>query len=197
MAAQMANLDDLIRQSSPGDQNLFEALMVNYYNYIYRLTNSILGDPCEADDAAQETFIRATTHLRDYQVGTNIKSWLTKIAVNLCRDRLRKMKTWKGMQDVLRILSLQTIQKSPTPEEMVIHNEGQSLIHSVIAALDEKHRLPILLRYGQGMSISEIAQVLEVSEGTIHSRLHYAHQKLRDRLKAISREPGYTEESMS
>jgi RNA polymerase sigma-70 factor, ECF subfamily len=196
MAAQMANLDDLIRQSSPGDQYLFEALMVDYYNYIYRLTNSILGDPCEADDAAQETFIQATTHLRDYQVGTNIKSWLAKIAINLCRDKLRKIRTRKRLQDVLKILSLQAMQGTPTPEETVVHNEKQSIIRSVIEALDDKHRLPILLRYGQGMSISEIAQVLEVSEGTIHSRLHYAHLKLRDRLKVFSQELGHYEESL-
>ena len=53
MVTYMANLDELIRQSSPGDPYVFEALMVNYYNFIYNLTNSILGDPCEADDAAQ------------------------------------------------------------------------------------------------------------------------------------------------
>lgn len=188
MVTYMANLDELLRQSSPGDPYVFEALMVNYYNFIYNLTNSILGDPCEADDATQETFIQATTHLSDYQIGTKIKSWLARIAINLCRDKLRKVKTKKRLHEVLKTLSLQKIQTSPTPEERMIKKERQLLIQSVIEGLDEKHRLPILLRYGQAMPISEIAQVLEVSEGTIHSRLHYAHLKLRDRLDGLLRE---------
>jgi RNA polymerase sigma-70 factor (ECF subfamily) len=184
----MARLEETIRQSSPGDPLLYEALMVDYYNFIYRLTNSILGDQGEAEDAAQETFIKAATHLGDYQIGTKIKSWLAKIAINLCRDKLRKLKTRRRLQDVLKFLSWQTIQGSPTPEEVVIGNERHKIIQTVIEGLDEKHRLPILLRYGQGMAISEIAEVLDVNEGTVHSRLHYAHLKLRDRLNGFAHE---------
>ena len=184
----MARLEETIRQSTPGDPLLYEALMVDYYNFIYRLTNSILGDPCEAEDAAQETFIKAATHMGDYQIGTKIKSWLAKIAINICRDKLRKLKTRRRLQDVLKFLSWQTIQRSLTPEEIVIGNERLKIIHDVIEGLDEKHRLPILLRYGQGMAISEIAEVLNVNEGTIHSRLHYAHLKLRDRLNGSEQE---------
>jgi RNA polymerase sigma-70 factor (ECF subfamily) len=181
----MARLDEMIRQSNPGDPLLYEALMVDYFNFIYRLTHSILGEPCEAEDVAQETLIKAVAHLPDYQPGTNIKSWLAKIAVNLCRDKLRLKKARKRLQDALKLFSWQTHPGDPTPEETVIRSERRQVIRSVIAGLDEKHRIPILLRYGQGMAISEIAAVLEVSEGTIHSRLHYAHQKLRGRLNGI------------
>jgi DNA-directed RNA polymerase specialized sigma24 family protein len=72
----MSNLNETIRKSSPGEPLVYEALMVEHFNFIFRLTNSFLQDESEADDAAQETFIRATTHLADYQVGTSIKSWL-------------------------------------------------------------------------------------------------------------------------
>ena len=184
----MARLEEIIRQSTPGDPLLYEALMVDYYNFIYRLTNSILGDPCEAEDVAQETFIKAATHLEDYQFGTHIKSWLAKIAINICRDKLRRIKTRKRLQDALKFLSWQTTQGLPTPEETVIGRERHEIIQSVIEGLDEKHRIPILLRYGQGMAISEIAEVLDVTEGTIHSRLHYAHLKLRGRLNGVEQE---------
>jgi RNA polymerase sigma factor (sigma-70 family) len=188
MMTRMARIDETIRQSTPGDPLLYEALMVDYYNFIHRLTYSILGDACEADDAAQESFIKAVAHLRDYQFGTNIKSWLAKIAINICRDKLRTLKARKRLHDVLKLLSWQTTQGSPTPEETVIRDERKKIIQSEIERLDEKHRLPVLLRYGQGMSIAEIAETLDINEGTVHSRLHYAHLKLRDRLNGMKRE---------
>ncbi len=191
----MPSLDETIRKSSPGDPLVYEALMVEYFNFILRLTNSILLEPCEADDATQETFIQATTHLADYQTGTNIKNWLAKIAINTCRDKLRRMKTRNRLLDILKIMSWQNMQASPTPEETVIRNERLRTVQEVVEALDEKHRLPVLLRYVQGMSVSEIAEVLEVNEGTVHSRLHYAHLKLRERLQKLTGEqPGLIKE---
>ncbi len=191
----MPSLDETIRKSSPGDPLVYEALMVEYFNFILRLTNSILLEPCEADDATQETFIQATTHLADYQTGTNIKNWLAKIAINTCRDKLRRMKTRNRLLDILKIMSWQNMQASPTPEETIIRNERLRTVQEVVEALDEKHRLPVLLRYVQGMSVSEIAEVLEVNEGTVHSRLHYAHLKLRERLQKLTGEqPGLIKE---
>ncbi|TDA67973.1 MAG: RNA polymerase sigma factor [Chloroflexi bacterium] len=195
MVKRMPSLDETIRKSSPGDPLVYEALMVEYFNFILRLTNSILLEPCEADDATQETFIQATTHLADYQTGTNIKNWLAKIAINTCRDKLRRMKTRNRLLDILKIMSWQNMQASPTPEETVIRNERLRTVQEVVEALDEKHRLPVLLRYVQGMSVSEIAEVLEVNEGTVHSRLHYAHLKLRERLQKLTGEqPGLIKE---
>ena len=184
----MAGRNETLRQFAPGDPLLYEGLMVEYYNFIYRLAGAILGDAGEADDAAQETFIKAAMHAGDFQTGTHIKSWLAKIAVNVCRDRLRKLKMRSRLQNVLKLLSWQSAQGAPTPEETVIGNERARTIRAGIAALDEKHRLPILLRYGQGMAISEIAEALDINEGTVHSRLHYAHRKLRDRLNGVAQE---------
>ena len=194
----MPNLDETIRKSSPGDPLIYEALMVEYFNFIFRLTNSILLEPCEADDATQETFIQATTHLADYQAGTNIKSWLAKIAINICRDKLRRLRTRNRLVELLKVITWQAVQASPTPEETTMRNERQQAIKNGVEALDEKHRLPILLRYVHGMPVAEIAQVLQLSEGTVHSRLHYAHLKLRDRLKGFDLESSNRiEEGMS
>lgn len=193
----VSSIDEYIQQSSPGDPRLYELLMVEFYNFIYRLTNSILGDPCEADDAAQETMIQAVTHIDNYQIGTNIKNWLARIAINICRDKQRRMRSKKLLQDVLKFFSRQEIRNSPTPEDVAIHNERQRAINEIIESLDEKHRLPILLRYVQGMAISEVAQALDINEGTVHSRLHYAHLKLKDRLQKLDRDQnGKNEEGL-
>lgn len=195
MVTHMASIDEIIRQSAPGDPRLFEALMVGHYNTIYRLTNAVLLDSDEADDAAQETFIQAAAHIADYQPGTNIKSWLAKIAVNLCRDKLRRRKTRQRLLNALKLLSWQGRHTTPSPEDAVIGSERKRIIHSVIDSLDEKHRLPIILRYMQGMPVTEIAEVLEINVGTVHSRLHYAHRKLRERLAKITQDDELSKES--
>ena len=184
----MTNLDELIEKSSLGDPLLYLALMEGYYNFIYRLTTTILNDPWEAEDAAQETFIRAASRIEGYQAGTNLKSWLAKIAINLCRDKLRRIKARSRLQEVLKLFSWQAVQSLPTPEEVVIHNERARTVQKLVEALDEKHRLPILLRYVHEMTIAEIAQALDLNEGTVLSRLHYAHLKLKNRLAALSPE---------
>jgi RNA polymerase sigma-70 factor, ECF subfamily len=195
MVTRMASIDEIIRQTAPGDPRLFEALMVGHYNTIYRLTNAVLQDSDEADDAAQETFIQAAAHIADYQPGTNIKSWLAKIAVNLCRDKLRRKKTRQRLLKALKLLSWQGSHASPSPEEAVICGERKRIIRSVIDSLDEKHRLPVILRYMQGMPVAEIAEVLELNEGTIHSRLHYAHRQLRERLFHVVQDDELSKES--
>ncbi len=184
----MASLEEIIRKSAPGDPRVYECLMVEYFPFIYRLSISILGDACEADDAAQETFIRVVTHLDNFESGSQLKSWLARIAINVCRDKLRRSKARTRLVDRLKMGFRQTGQSAPSTEEVVLSNEHQRSLHRSIAALDEKHRLPILLRYVHGMSIQEISQALQLSEGTVHSRLHYAHLKLRHSLTGFDQE---------
>jgi RNA polymerase sigma factor (sigma-70 family) len=178
----MLDIDRLIRQVSPGDPQVCEALMGVYYDFVYNLASSFLSDPEEADDVAQETFINAALHVDHYHAGTSIKSWLAKIAINLCRDRYRRRRVRQRLVEVLKRVTLQPDPSPVTPEENLLQNERQLHIKKAIDALDDKHRLPLLLRYYHGLSVPEIARALELSEGTVHSRLHYAHLKLRSQL---------------
>lgn len=187
----MADIDDLIRQVSRSERDrleprVCEAMMLAYFDFIYRLAYSLLGDPTEADDAAQETFLQASLHISQYQAGTNLKSWLARIAVNVCRGRYRRQKARQRLENVLKIVTLQMHTTAPTPEDSLIHSERQQTVKRAVDALDEKHRLPVVLRYEYGLSVPEIAQILDEPEGTIHSRLHYAHRKLRNRLEGLA-----------
>lgn len=186
----MENIDDLVRRSSSGDERAFETLMVEYYNFIRRLTGSILYDPAEAEDATQEAFIRAAAHIHRLQPGANLKNWLARIAVNLCRDKLRRRRTRQRLTEMLKALTWQTAQSTPALEDKLILTERQQAIRSAVDALDDKHRLPILLRYVHEMSVAEIAQILNLNEGTVYSRLHYGHLKLRDRLLVFAADNG-------
>lgn len=188
----MADIDDLIRQMTGSerlrlDPRLCESMMLTYYDFVDRLTHSFLGDAAEAEDATQETFLQASLHLDQYQGGTSLKSWLAKIAINVCRGRYRRQKARQRLEDVLKVFSLQMHTTASTPEDTLIQHERQHLLKKAVDALDEKHRVPVLLRYVHGLSVPEIAQAMDVNEGTVYSRLHYAHAKLRKQLSSSSK----------
>jgi RNA polymerase sigma-70 factor (ECF subfamily) len=158
-----------------------DLLVAAHYGYIRRLAVSILDDVNEADDAAQETFIAACRALSSFRSEADPKTWLTAIAVNACRARLRKLKVRRVLQSALEALHLAD-SGSLSPEHFTIQQESDGQLWQAVDSLDEKHRLVVLLRYVHELPAVEIARVLGISEGTVHSRLHYARQKLQARL---------------
>lgn len=156
-----------------------EAIMAEYYASIYHLCISILEDANEAEDVAQETFIAASMKLEDFRGDADIKTWLFSIAINRSRGNLRKRKAQQALKNVLQ--SVVTFSKEP--EEAALLTEKDEQLWQVVDSFGDKHRIPVILRYVYQMPISDIARILEVKEGTIHSRLFYAHQKIRRELK--------------
>ena len=155
-----------------------ESLVAAYHPYIRRLAASILDDAAEADDAAQETFLAACRAGAGFRGQAEAKTWLTAIAVNLCRGMLRKRRMRERLQSALQALHLSR-GNDPTPEKATLQHEAHRRIWKAVGALDEKHRLVVILRYVNELSAGEIAQALGASEGTVYSRLHYARQMLR------------------
>jgi RNA polymerase sigma-70 factor (ECF subfamily) len=173
-----------IHETTEADRSL-EALVREHYAYIRRLSLTILDDggpdgAAEADDAAQETFITAYRSMAGFRGHASLKTWLTSIAVNACRARLRKRKLRQALYATLRGLHLS--QRMASPEETAARNEADRYLWRVVDSLDEKHRLPVILRYVHELTVPEIAASLGMNEGTVHSRLHYARKALLDRL---------------
>ena len=173
-----------------------EALVQGQYAFVRRLAYSILEDAQEAEDAAQETFIAASRALSNYRGEGQVRTWLVSIAVNLCRDRLRRRKVRQAMQ--LIFSGLQILAGRPvSPEETVVQNEADRELWQAVDNLDEKHRMPIVLRYGHEMTVPEIAAALGISQGTVHSRLYYARQILSERLGNLHLQEESSDESVS
>jgi len=186
-----SSLDRTATHKTAETTQAFESLVREHYAYIRRLALTILDDgsaeaTAEADDAAQETFITAHRALAGFRGRASLKTWLTAIAVNACRARLRKRKLRRVLQSTLRGLHL--ARQVASPEEAAAQNEAHRYLWQAVDSLDEKHRLPVILRYVHEMTVPEIAASLRTNEGTIHSRLHYARKALLDRLS-----PGYEE----
>jgi len=177
----MKPIQQLLQQAQANDTAAIEALVREYYGYVLRLCLSVLDDATEADDAAQETFISAARDLPGYRGEAEPKTWLYAIAINTCRGRLRKRRARHRLENSLRaVYSL--LQRSADPEQAIIQDEANWQVWRAVDDLGEKHRLPVILHYVHELSASEIAAVLGLSEGTVHSRLHYARQYLHARL---------------
>jgi RNA polymerase sigma-70 factor (ECF subfamily) len=177
----MKPIQQLLQQAQANDTAAIEALVREYYGYVLRLCLPVLDDATEADDAAQETFISAARDLPGYRGDAEPKTWLYAIAINTCRGRLRKRRARQRLENSLRaVYSL--LQRSADPEQAIIQDEANWQVWRAVDDLGEKHRLPVILHYVHELSASEIAAVLGLSEGTVHSRLHYARQYLHARL---------------
>jgi len=173
----------LIERCRAGDAPAIEALVRAHEQAVYRLALSILDDPAEADEAAQDAFVAALRALRSYRGESAFTTWLYAITLNVCRARLRRRRTWGRLMNSLRALLRVGGDAPADPEAVVIQNEADAELWNAVTELDEKHRLPIILRYYQGFSTSEIARLLEIGEGTVHSRLFTARERLRAHLK--------------
>lgn len=175
-------MDNLLLSRAAGDPAIVEAMVRDYRAPVYRLALSILHDTNDAEDAVQDIFVRAALALSRYQVGTNFKAWLYTIAVNTCRDYLRKRaaratlnQAWNAIQSFAA--------RPPDPEASAIQNESRARLWQLVDQLSEKHRLAVILRLVHDLSIQEISQILEINEKTAYSRLYDAFKKLRQRIK--------------
>lgn len=179
--------DMILRQDIVDREHLATAMLDSYYAALHFLAYSILGDADAADDAVQETIIRALDRIDSYQIGSNMKAWLSTIVVNQCRNVLRRRAARQRLTGGLRLLFRgRSPQKSS--EQHTLGEEAKKELWTAVNNLHEKHRLPIILRYVHNISVREIAQLLDTREGTIHSRLHRACQQLRRQLRVSDSE---------
>lgn len=159
-----------------------DGLVQAYQADLLRLANAILNDPAEAEEAVQDAFLAALNSLESYRGDAAIKTWLFSITINGCRRRLRKRQARQQLSRALQTFF--GMGAGPAnPEETLIRGETRTAVRRAVDALGEKHRLPVLLFYDHELSVAEIAQTLDLPQGTVLSRLHAAREKLRAALQ--------------
>lgn len=174
------DVSHLLRRCREGDPAAVEALVHAHQNAVYRLAYALLGDPAEADDAAQEALLAALRSLDTYRGDSAFSTWLYSVTANVCRLRRRRWRTLGRLREQLTALFWQN-PAPPQPEAAVVQAETDAALWRAVQALGEKHRAPVVLRYYYGCSVDEIARILDLKPGTVHSRLSIA----RDRLRAV------------
>jgi RNA polymerase sigma-70 factor (ECF subfamily) len=179
-----------IKQVIKGDQDAFGEIVEIYKNSIYQLCYRMLGNRHEAEDIAQEAFIRAYVNIRSFNQNLKFSTWLFRIATNLCIDRLRKKKPDYYLDaevagtEGLTMYS-QVSSDSPLPETEVESLELQETVQKEILKLPEKYRSAIVLKYMEDMSLNEISEILELPLGTVKTRIHRGREALRQQLRYV------------
>ena len=151
-----------------------ERLMEQYGSSLLRMCALYLKDADLAQDAVQETFIRAYRHIEDYRGESSERTWLMAIAINVSRDMLRT--AWFRHQS--RSTDIDTLPEKPAEFELPDNTVLTEVMH-----LPAKYREVVLLRYYEGLKLKEVASALGLSDGRVRSRLNKANELLRDRLK--------------
>ena len=175
----------LISECIAGNEVAIEMLVRQYETGVFRLALSVVGDQAEANEITQETFIAALRSLPSYQEKKSFKAWLYTIALNQSRSHLRKQKVLERLRTTLNTIFQIETQKQASPEESVIENEKEAEVWKTLNQLDEPFRMVVVLRYFHELSIAEISEILSITEGTIHSRLHTARERLRNALNHL------------
>ncbi len=177
-------IDDqtLVAKVLSGDQQAFADLVESYQQHVYNLTYRMLNNVGEAEDAAQETFLRAYQHLDRYDPERSFKTWILSIASNHCIDRIRKRRMTLLSIDEPLPPHPELVSKTTGPEESLLMDERNALIQDLLEELPNDYRAAVILRYWYDMSYTEIAETLETTESAIKSRLFRARQTLAEKL---------------
>ncbi len=174
----------LVQKARAGDQaasaDAFARLVAAYQAPVYNLAYRMLGNRVEAEDAAQETFIRAYTRLDTYDPSRKFSSWLLAIASHYCVDVLRRRRmNYVSLDDLPAMVEL-AMPPATQPEQVVVSQQDASAVQKLLGVLPPAYRTPVILRYWYDMSYREIAEAMGVPESTIKTRLHRARAKLAD-----------------
>ncbi len=184
--AQSLSERELLQRAQKGDPRAFGDIVQMYQRPVYNLCYRMLGDVEEAEDATQETFIRAYTHLAKYDPDRKFLNWVLTIASRHCIDRLRKRRvSWASLEDA------PFVERVPMPESVDPHrvaeqHERADEIQHWLNQLPPDYRTPLVLLYWYGYSYEEIAQIMSLSVPAVKSRLHRARKRLAEMMQQAS-----------
>lgn len=176
----MSDEQTWVEQARSGDREAFSKLVEAYQTPVYNLTCRMLGNPDEAEEAAQETFLRVYTRLDRYNPDYKFSTWVLSIASHYCIDRLRKRRIiWLSLDDPLPAQFAPALSSNkPGPESSAIKGEMQTQVQVLLDTLQPDYRAAVVLRYWYDMSYDEIAGIMETTVSAIKSRLFRARKML-------------------
>lgn len=183
--------DDLVARARERDEFAIRALIQRHNQRLYRIARGILRDDAEAEDALQEGYLKAFSHLDDFAGNSSIGTWLCRIVMNEALGRLRQRRPtieWNSMEDAgmpsAEIIRFSTDGARPDPERAAAQRQIHGLLEQAIDRLPEDFRIVLIARVVEEMSVQETATLLELRPETVKTRLHRARLLLRRALEA-------------
>jgi len=175
---------DLVSRAAGGDPAAFQALVERHRSMVYRVAYQFAGNHYDAEDIAQEVFIKVYRSLDRFRQDAQLSSWLYRIVMNACIDHRRRQMPAAaasfGEEAELRLLN--TPEERPGPEDRAYAGELGQVLEAEISRLPQGQRIVFIMRHHQGLKLTEIAEALGLAEGTVKRQLHAAVHRLRDAL---------------
>jgi RNA polymerase sigma-70 factor (ECF subfamily) len=180
----LENEDQFVQRAQSGDIDAFGVLVAAHQEFVYNLALRALGNPPDAEDIAQETFIRAWLALPGFRRRARFRTWLYRITTNLCYNRLPRLRRELAALDENEAAGLPDNALEEVSANMEA-GERRAFLHRKIEALPEAYRLLITLRYQQDLSYEDIATVTSLPLGTVKTGLFRAKARLRKALREL------------
>ena len=173
---------ELIRKCKAGDARFYEPLVRAYEPAGLRLAVAMMGNTEDAQDALQEAFIKTYDTLHRFDLRRPFGPWFFQILRNQCRDMLRSRKAKFRMEEVDEFLEERPADSERGPERLQQRNNARTVLWQGLEQIGPEHREILVLKELEGFRYGEIAQILEIPEGTVASRLYHARNALREAL---------------
>jgi len=186
-----AELDkNLVLRVQQGDKSAYDLLVIKYQHRIIQLVNRYVKDPSEAQDVAQEAFIKAYRALGNFRGDSAFYTWLYRIAINTAKNylvsRSRRYSDYQiDIQDAEQMENAPQLKAMETPEYLLLNDEIVKVIKAAIEKLPEEMKVAIMLREFEGMSYEDIAQTMECPVGTVRSRIFRAREAIDEKLSPL------------
>ncbi len=182
---------ELIHAINSGRQDLFPELVRRYEQKLYTFGRRMCGNPADAEDLVQETFLNVLRYLKDFRYETKFKNWLYRVAASSCLKQRRKSKYAPERELTLEDLApdeaagsaVSVPEWAQMPLEQLLNEELAQTLQNAIHSLPEPYRLVVVLRDMEGFSTEETARILTISDTNVKVRLHRARLFLREKLK--------------
>jgi len=181
----------LIARCKQGDMSAFSELLARYEKRVFNFAYRMAGNYDDANDVAQEAFIRVFNSIGTFRGDANFTTWLYRIVTNVYLDERKKQKSHlhTSLEDYIELeentVTRQIEDGNPTPDHLVETGERDDLLHWAIQELPEYQRVMVVLYHTQSKSYEEIAQIMNLPIGTVKSRLNRARLALREKLEPI------------
>ena len=171
--------NDLLAACRAGDREAFRCLFEIHKDRVYSIALRYAGDPSTAMDISQDTFVKLFSRIGGFRGESSFESWLYRMVVNVCLDHKRKLRRLVPLveESVNRMLD-----GTADPVEEMVRSQRQAAVRRAVEELPPELRLAVVLRYTEGLSYDEIAEVFGCPAGTVASRLNRAHRDLARKL---------------
>jgi RNA polymerase sigma-70 factor, ECF subfamily len=184
---------DLVRRCLAREVRAYRELIRRYQTPVVNLAWRITGNPDDAAEVAQETFIRVLRSLHTYDPERPLKTWLFKIAANLALDAIRRRKrrpvSIGDLFDEDEGPMLEAVEPGPGPDAQLLVERSGERFDQLVSEMPEHYQAILFLRYREDLAYEEIAETLGIPLGTVKVRLHRAHEILRRKLTARGSKP--------